>query len=266
MPFQRANGVDLYYERTGTGRPIVFLHGVLMGARFFERQQNDLADAYDPIVLDFRGHGRSAQPQTGHTLPTYADDLEAFLAAQGLSEVVLVGWSMGALVGWEYVDRHGTDRLDGFVVVDQQPADLERPDYDYGVFDLAELTHVLELAQTDHHQLAEVFLEDMFHTALSADQRRRLFDEIAQVPPLIKTAILFDQSIRDYREVLSAVDVPTLVVTGRDDALVDPDGVAVVAEKTPEARLEYFEASSHCPFIEEPEQFADVLRSFVEEL
>lgn len=263
MPTTTVNDVELYYERNGDGVPVVFLHGVMMGSRFFTEQRT-LPEGYESITLDFRGHGRSEKAGTGHTLPTYAADLEAFLDDQELSEVVLVGWSMGALVGWEYVDRFGTDRLDRFVVVEQQPADLERDDFEHGVFDLAELIDLMELAQTDHHALADVFIDGMIHGEPEPTHERLMFDEISRVPPAIKSAILFDQSVRDYRDVLGAVDVPTLVCVGEDDALVDPAGVAYVADHTPDATVERFAASSHCPFLEEPKAFTDALVAFVD--
>jgi pimeloyl-ACP methyl ester carboxylesterase len=185
----------------------------MMGSRFF-LEQRDLP-GYESITLDFRGHGRSKKTDTGHTVPTYAADVEAFLNAQNLDEVVLVGCSMGALVGWEYIEQFGTDRLAGFVVVDQQPMDLEREGYEHGVFDFDELTDLMALAQHDHDDLA-------------------------------------------------IVDVPTLVCAGEDDTLLDPAGVVYVAEHTPDTTVERFERSSHCPFLEEPDRFNDVLTTFVE--
>ena len=263
MSRTEVNGATLYYETTGDGTPLVFLHGVMMGGRFFREQQEGLADQHRPIVVDFRGHGRSEQTQTGHTLPTYAADVEAFLDAHGLTDVVLVGWSMGALVAWEYVEQFGTERLRGLVVVEQQPADLEQDGYDHGVFDFAELTGLLELAQTDPDELVGLFVDQMIHGDASAEVERLVFDEISRVPPAIKSAILFDQSVRDYRDVLEHVDVPTLVCVGEDDTLVDPAGVEYVAERTPDATVERFARSSHCPFLEEPERFNQVLSSFV---
>lgn len=263
MATETVNGAELYYEESGEGTPVLFLHGVMMGSRFFVEQQDALADGLRPIVLDFRGHGRSETTEAGHTLPTYAADVEAFLDARGIDEVVLVGWSMGALVGWEYVDQFGTDRLRGLVVVDQHPADLEQEDYEHGAFDFEELVGLMELAQTDPQGLNELFLEEMFATSPADRVERLVLDEMSRVPPSIKSAILFDQSVRDYRDVLPSVDVPTLVCVGEDETLLETGGVEFVAETTPEARLERFAESGHCPFLEESARFNSVLEAFV---
>lgn len=264
MPTEAANGAQLYYEESGSGTPIVFLHGVLMGSRFFRDQQEALAKDYRPIVLDFRGHGRSEKTEAGHTIPTYAADVEAFLEKQGLDEIILVGWSMGSLVAWEYIDQFGTDRLQGFVSVEQQPLDLEQEDYEHGVFAFDELVELMELAQTDPHELGNVLIEQMFKDEPSADVEQRLFDEIARVPPSVKSAIFFDQSVRDYREVLGEIDVPTLVCLGEDETLLETGGVEYIAEHTPGAELERFSESGHCPFIEESEKFNEVLSDFAD--
>jgi len=266
MPRETVNGAELYYEESGNGTPILFLHGVMMGSRFFTKQQTALEDEYQPIVVDFRGHGRSEKTDTGHTLPTYAADLDRFLEARDLDDVVLVGWSMGSLVAWEYIDQFGTDRLRGFVVVEQQPLDLMQDDYAHGVFDFAELCDLMELAQTDPDSLAQVFIDEMFNDTPPKQIERLVFDEISRVPPCIKSAILFDQSVRDYRDVLSMVDVPTLVCIGEDETLLETAGVQFVADKTPDATVERFSNSGHCPFIEEPDQFNRVLTDFVDSL
>lgn len=266
MPRETVNDTDLYYETAGDGPPIVFLHGVMMGSRFFTDQLQGLDDEYRPISLDFRGHGRSEKNETGHTIPQYAADVEAFLAAQNVESVILVGWSMGALVGWEYVDQFGTDRLRGFVVVDQHPSDYKWADYDHGAFGLQELIDLLELAQTDPGALAQLFIDEMLKDEPSPEVEQLMFDEISRVPPSIKSAILFDQSMRDYRDALQAVDVPSLVCLGEDEKLLETGGVEYAAEHMPNATLERFPDSGHCPFIEQTEQFNRVLSEFADSL
>ena len=72
------------------------------------------------IVPDLRGHGASAKALNGHTVPQYAADLHAILAALSVEQPVLVGWSMGAMVGYEYLRAYGPDSVAGLVIVDQK--------------------------------------------------------------------------------------------------------------------------------------------------
>lgn len=95
MPSVECNGANVYYEERGEGQPIVLLHGVWAGLRFFQPQREGLSEEYRVIALDFRGHGRSSKTEMGHTLPQYARDLRVFIQKLELEEVILAGWSMG---------------------------------------------------------------------------------------------------------------------------------------------------------------------------
>ena len=98
MPISQCNGATLYYEAHGDGEPIVFLHGGTAGLRYFEPQLTSLSEKYRTLAVDFRGHGRSEKTELGHTLSQYARDLREFLLQLDLNDVVIVGWSIGALV------------------------------------------------------------------------------------------------------------------------------------------------------------------------
>jgi len=91
-----------------------------------------------------------------------------------------------------------------------------------------------------------------------------MFDETSRCPPSIKTAIVFDCTFRDYREMLPDVDVPMLVCAGADETWRSVASVRLVAELVPDARFESFENSGHCPTVEEPERFNRVLSDFVD--
>jgi len=267
MATVRVNGVELYYEDVGAASPVVFIHGVWMSSRCFRHQLEGLADRCRVVALDLRGHGGSEHVTTGHTVAQYARDLRTFLEALGLEEPVVVGWSMGALVIWDYVRQLGADGLRGVVVVDQTPSDYGWPDWPYGFFDFEALCHTMAACQTDRAAVVEEFIPMLFkreppapeHAGLIREETMRLSDTIA-------SAIIFDQTVQDYRDVLPRVTVPALVCTGRDEKLVPIAAEEYVAAQMPNARLVVFEESGHCPFLEEPELFNQVLSEFLDSL
>jgi non-heme chloroperoxidase len=69
-----------------------------VGLRYFEPQLTGLSDEYRCLAFDFRGHGRSAKTELGYMLARYARDVRVFLDRLNLDDVVVVGWSMGAIV------------------------------------------------------------------------------------------------------------------------------------------------------------------------
>lgn len=267
MPYIDCNGVDLYYEDHGEGHPIVFLHGVMCGLRFFEPQLAGLSDEYRTVAVDFRGHGRSEKTELGHTVAQYARDLHTFLERRDLEDIVLVGWSMGAFVSWDYVEQFGTKRIRGLVDVDIEASRFQWDDYDYGLTDLEGLIDTLTAAQGDQMGFAERFTEQVFSNP-TAEMKTLQFDETSRTPAPIKSAILFDALTRDYRTVLPEIEVPMLVCAGATETR-GPGTVAAVrhvADIVPDATFELFEDSGHCPPIEQPELFNQVVSEFVDSL
>lgn len=264
MPYEQCNGAALYFEEAGDGRPIVLLPGVTTGVRFFDPQLAGLSTAHRVVALDYRGHGRSEKTELGHTVPQYAADLAEFLERRDLEEIVLVGWSMGALVAWEYLGRFGTDRVDGLVVVDMAATAFDWEDYEHGGSDLERLRETLELVQTDYSSLVELQIEATFKRPPSAATRQTVFDETSRTPPPIKSAIIFDYTTRDYRELLPELAVPALVCAGTDEKWRTVASVEHVATLLPNATVELFEESGHCLTLEEPERFNRVVAEFAD--
>jgi pimeloyl-ACP methyl ester carboxylesterase len=266
MPTVTVNGADLHYEDEGSGAPVVFVHGVWMSGRFFERQRPYFRERYRTIVLDLRGHGRSEHVHTGHTVAQYARDLRAFMQALELRDAVVVGWSMGSLVLWEYVKQFGTDGLRAIVVVDQSPSDFKWPDWPQGFLDFEGLAHVMAAVQTDREALVRDFIPLMFKDPPSEADTAWMVEEIVRPPCSVASAIIFDQTVQDFRPVLPSVTVPALIVTGADEKLVPLAAEQFVAEQMPDARLVVLEESGHCPFLEEPERFNQVVDEWIRSL
>lgn len=259
-------GVELSYEERGIGRPVVLLHGVWMSRRFFAEQLDSLGEGCRAIALDFRGHGGSEKVDHGHTVPEYAADLRDFLQALDLPDAVLVGWSMGAFVTWEYVKQFGTDRLAGTVVVDESASDFAWDGWPYGIITPELLRDLNAGVQSGRAELVQHFIPLMFKEEPAPEDAAWMAAEMALAPAGVASSILVDQALRDYREDLARVTVPTLVAFGRDEKLVKVAAGEDLVERLPNARLVVFEESSHCPFLEEPELFNRTVLEFVQSL
>jgi non-heme chloroperoxidase len=144
----------------------------------------------------------------------------------------------------------------------QVASDFKWTPADPGFADLPTLTHFMGLTQNDPHSLANALIDAMFHTAPDKNTRDVLFDEITRVPECIASAILFDQTLRDYGAFLETVSLPTLVCAGRHDALCPAVGMQDVAKRIRNARYLELENSGHCMFIEESHWFNQAVREF----
>jgi non-heme chloroperoxidase len=258
-------GVVLHVEDEGSGPPVVLLHGVMMSGRFFERQLDGGLGGHRVIAPDFRGHGRSSKVLSGHTVANYAQDVGRLLDALGVERPVLVGWSMGAMVVYEYLKAFGSSAVSGVAVVDQPPSDFAWEGYAFGLLTPQALAEMIEGLQLDQRAVAAEFADLMQHEPRD-DVTAWMIEEILRVPAAVASTILADQTLQDYRPFLPTIGCPALVMFGRDPKLTAPEVGEWIAGQIPGARLEIFESSSHCPFYEEAERFNAILGAWAEGL
>src|SRR5215207_3634043 len=111
--------VDLFHRRAGSGQPVVILHGLFGSCDNWGTIGKTLAEQYDVILVDQRDHGRS--PHTDHvTYTLMAEDVHHLITNLGLTNVVLVGHSMGAKTAM-YIAHRWPERVKQMVLVDLGP-------------------------------------------------------------------------------------------------------------------------------------------------
>jgi non-heme chloroperoxidase len=258
--FALAPEVRLHYEEQGEGRPVVFLPGWTASSRLFRDQLGRFGQGHHAIALDYRAHGQSSQTLVGHSLAGYARDLRAFLVGRDLQGVVLVGHSMGAFVAWEYLRQFGAERLAGFVNIDQPPCDSRRPDWPYGD-DLLDACRFVASIQVDQAGASRQLLDLVFREPpADADW---MLAEMLRVPAPVAGVMLLDDIAYDARPLLPQIALPTLLCWGRHSALTPLAAGESIAQMQPNARLVVFEESGHCPFLEEPARFHEVVARFI---
>ena len=114
MPFVRCHDIDIYYERHGSGRPVLWISGSNGDLRYVAtRGKGPLERAFDTIMYDQRGLGQTSKPTGPYTMAGYADDAVALLDVLGVARCHVVGVSFGGMVAQELVLRHPgrVDRL-----------------------------------------------------------------------------------------------------------------------------------------------------------
>jgi non-heme chloroperoxidase len=265
MPTVQVNKCGLHYEEAGEGPPLLFIHGLWGSGRFFHHQLSYFSQRYRTILLDLRGHGRSQHTTGGHVVAQYARDVHEMLQTLDLDDVVVAGWSMGTLVMLDYVEQFGTDRLRALIDIDQSPADFKSPDWPHGLFDLPTLHQFHTGVQTDHAGTIAHLIPVMFQEPPSAEDQAWMAEELLRLPPGIAGSILFDQTFVDYRETLPKVSIPTLLCYGRGDVVPVAAG-EYMRDRMPNAQLVVFEKSNHCPFLEEPDRFNEVVDDWIRSL
>ncbi|MEV6860253.1 alpha/beta hydrolase [Streptosporangium subroseum] len=100
------NGINLYYETYGAGRPMILLHGGLGSGEMFGPILPTLADHHQVIVVDLQGHGRTADIDRPIDVRLMADDVAALIDHLGLRKPDVVGYSLGGGVAFQVAIRH----------------------------------------------------------------------------------------------------------------------------------------------------------------
>ena len=109
---ENSTSIELYYEDQGAGQPVVLIHGYPLDGHSWERQARELLDAgYRVITYDRRGFGQSSKVGAGYDYDTFAADLNTILETLDLSDVILVGFSMGTGELARYVAKYGHARV-----------------------------------------------------------------------------------------------------------------------------------------------------------
>ncbi len=100
------NGVRLYHETRGQGRPLVLLHGGLGSGEMFGPILGRLAEAHTVVTVDLQGHGRTADVDRPFDLGAMADDVAALIDDLGLDRPDILGYSLGGGVAYHVAFRH----------------------------------------------------------------------------------------------------------------------------------------------------------------
>jgi non-heme chloroperoxidase len=261
----RVGNVTLSVEDQGAGPVVVFIHGWTCSGRFFQRQLPYFARSHRVVIPDLRGHGRSEKTLEGHSLPQYAQDLRSLFGLLSVDRPVLVGNSMGAEVAWEYLRAYGPEGVAGLVIVDQSPCDFAWEGSELGGMAPGDLLQANERLQTD--QAAAV--AELCHAALHEPDEATvawMTAELMKVPPVIASTVLYDEALRDYRDFLVQIRVPTLVIWGEDDNFYGLKIAHYVVEQIPGARLQVLPGAGHFPFWENSDAFNRAVAEFVGEV
>ncbi|MDA8116876.1 MAG: alpha/beta hydrolase [Actinomycetota bacterium] len=106
MPVAQVNGIELYYERLGAGKPIVLIPGLGADSKVFMPLATELSAGGAVVVLDPRGAGRSSKPREAYTIEEMAEDVSGLIHELGLGPASVVGYSLGGRIALCLAARH----------------------------------------------------------------------------------------------------------------------------------------------------------------
>jgi pimeloyl-ACP methyl ester carboxylesterase len=269
MPFiNTAEQVSLFYTDYPGGRPVVFAHAWGLNGDMWSYQLPELmAAGFRCITYDRRGHGRSDRPATGYDIDTLADDLATVIERLDLSDITLIGHSMGTAEVVRYLTRHGAGRVARLVLSGTvTPMLLQTADNPDGIAEDAAAQSLAVMLRDigDWMEMsgkAEYFVGEHRVSQQLSDWT---MNTIAAVPLPILTQTSDAFMHADFRSELTTLTVPTLVVHGSADTSMPID---LTARKTaaliPDCRFITIDGAGHGLYLSESRRYNAALLEFI---
>jgi len=250
---ENSTSIDLNYEDHGTGQPVVLIHGFPLDGHSWERQSAVLLEAgYRVITYDRRGFGQSSQPTVGYDYDTFAADLDIVLTTLDLTEVVLVGFSMGTGEVARYLSTYGTSRISkAAFLASLEPFLLKTDDNPGGAAPLEFFEGIVDRVKADPYAYFTEFFESFYNldqnlgTRISEEAVRHSWDVAAQSSSHAAAAAPLTW-ITDFRADIPAITVPTLIVHGTADNVLPIDSTGrLFAQLLPDATYVEIDGAPH---------------------
>ncbi len=254
----------------GAGRPVVLIHGWPLSSESWSEQTTALKDAgYKVVSYDRRGFGKS-DPGGSYDYDTLADDLDNVLSDLDLTDVTLVGFSMGGGEVARYVSRHGADRLHSVVFAAAvPPALMQSDDNPDGPLTKEAADEMRAGLEDDRDAFFEDFTTQFFSAGddlkVTDDQRQAAVALCKQSNQEAALGCMEAWATTDFREDLKKVDVPTLVIHGDSDGIVPFEGAGKRTHEAIEgSELVLLEGAPHGCNVSHAGEFNSALLDFLE--
>lgn len=237
------NGMEMYYEVSGAGEPLIVLHGAYMNIPTMGAIIPMLAASHKVYALELQGHGRTTDIDRPITYPNLADDVAAFMAAVGLEKADVFGYSMGAVTGLQLAIRH--------------PEKVDQLVFASGAYDVAGW-------QPEFVAFIPQMTVDMFVNMPFAEDYRKLAADPDGFPALVAKLIALEKEPMAWEAEVKVLKTPVLIITGDADVATLEHAVAMfrllgggamgdMGKPLAASRLAVMPATAHTAVISQPE-------------
>jgi len=247
------NGMRMYYEVSGSGDPLVVLHGAYMNIPSMGEIVPALAEHYKVYALEFQGHGRTNDIDRPITYPALADDVALFMEELGLEKADVFGYSMGAAAGLQLAIRH-PEKVDRFIA--------------------ASVTYDVEGWQPAFREFLPNMTVEMMSAMPFVEDYRKLAPDPDGFPALAEKLIALEHEPQAWGDDVKALKTPVLIITGDADFATLEHSVAMfrllgggvmgdMGVPLPASRLAVLPATSHTAVISQTDLLMALIEPFL---
>ncbi|HYW20833.1 MAG TPA: alpha/beta hydrolase [Nodularia sp. (in: cyanobacteria)] len=264
MPKVHVNKIDLFYDIKGQGEPLLLIAGFLCDHSYWSLIMPWLVAQYQVIRLDNRGLGRSSAPDSPYTIEQMAKDVTALLDHIGISQVNVVGHSMGGQIAQELV-LADPGRVKSLILL----STLAKGDgrFNHVISTWGDLPGNIDLKLYEQVLFPWIFTDEFYTIPGMVEQ---LIEWAVNYPFTPATHTLYHHSrailSSDTRDRLHNIHCPTLIVVGRQDILTPVKYSEQLAQGIPHAELVVIERGGHGFLIESADAVSSVILKFLDRL
>ena len=249
----QVNGMQMYYEVSGHGDPLIVLHGAYMNIPTMGAIIPKLAKTHKVYALELQGHGRTTDIDRPITYANLADDVAAFMDAVKLEKADVFGYSMGSVAGLQLAIRH-PEKVNKLIA--------------------ASVSYDAEGWQPDFKAFIPKMTVEMFAGMPFAKEYRKLAPNPDGFPELVKKLIALEHEPMAWEADLKAMKTPVLIISGDADVATLEHSVAMfrllgggvmgdMGKPLPASRLAILPASSHTAVIGQAELLHALIEPFL---
>jgi pimeloyl-ACP methyl ester carboxylesterase len=268
------HGNELCYLDSGSGTPIVFVHGLMCSSSTWAAQVDRLATDHRVIAPDLFGHGESAKPAGDYSLGAHAATLRDLFDALGIADATVVGHSLGGGIALQLAYLF-PDRVNALVLVSSgglgrelnpllRAATLPGSEF---VLPLVASRLVRGVGETALDVWSKVGLPAI---SPSSDEAWRGLFSLADAQTrrafLATSRSVIDvrgQTVNAQNRLAGFAAHPSMLIWGERDRIIPASHVEAARRELPATRVEMFTRSGHFPHLDEPDRFAGVLSDFM---
>jgi len=223
---EKGRNIKLFYEDYGEGKPVILIHGWPLSHRMWEYQVNAIVDAgFRCISYDRRGFGESDKPWTNYDYDSLAKDLNDIITNLSLSEVTIVGFSMGGGEVARYIGKYGTSKLSKAALISAVPPFMLKTDDNPDGLEKEVFEGFKEEIRKDRPAFLKGFGKqfvnfDKVGDRISQEMADYYWSIACKASPNATLECIDSFGLTDFRKDLEKFDIPTLVVHGDADQIV----------------------------------------------
>lgn len=248
------NGMQMYYETSGEGDPLIVLHGAYMNIPTMGEIIPVLARSRQVIAVEMQAHGRTTDINRPITYPNLADDIAAFMDAIGVEKADVFGYSMGAAVGLQLAIRH--------------PEKVDRAA-------LASVAYDFEGWHPDYKAFVPQIAPEMFVGTPMEAEYRKLAADPDGFPALVDKLIALEHEPMAWEADVAKLKTPILIIQGDADIvdhahtlkmfrLLGGEVMGDQGKPLPASRLAILPATSHTAIMGQTELLRALIEPFLD--